>query len=105
MAASKHWDSVDFYDCFIPTDKECDFTSITVSNIRTLGLSKTGDNNNSKWEENPNRFRNIVKGINNWNSLRNSITRISVEFWAINEIKGKEILEEIGLENIFLYFN
>jgi hypothetical protein len=68
-------------------------------NISFLGLSHVGKC--SKWKENPYRFHNIVKGIEN-SSLKDSLKKIDIHDCGISIEKAQEYLFFEGLEKPIL---
>ena len=69
--------------CFLETDEEWDFSSITISKIKYLDLTLCGVI--SLWDEKPQRFVNLIKGISTSPALKSSLQCINIKYWKIEK--------------------
>jgi hypothetical protein len=83
--------------CTIDGDEEYDFSGpkfvISYLNLRCWGCSAY-----NKWESNPHRFENIIKGISK-SGLKDSLKKLNIYDCDIEKDKVEEVLDQYGLKD------
>ena len=94
VKSSKNVAFLDFQRCKILTDDEWDFDEMDKYSISSMFLFLCGNSEYSNWDDNPERFLNILSGIKNCLSLYSSLTQIFLYYNS----KKKDNLEMLALK-------
>ena len=102
MVSSQHIKSLEFSNCDITTDEECDFKGqLSDSRVGTIRFDYTG--NKSQWNLNEaQRFKNIIKGLSKEKGIKANLEKISLVHCQIPKAEAYQILCENGLDKVNL---
>ncbi|CAI2382869.1 unnamed protein product [Moneuplotes crassus] len=107
LVAAQHTNTIQFHECTIETDKECNFSKrLQAATFQTLDFSGTGVDERSAWiEGHYKRFNNIMTGLAKVKSIKNrEISLIAREDDLYIE-EGKKIIGDLGLDKISLFID